>query len=184
MCLLNTLTATILHISKVNSIENNQIVTLSAKVTNILPSKTIESYQGKKYTIQEVYIADTTGHTMLSLFENYIDQVKLDESYQFKNIRTCKLSGETCLQTVQDITTITPITSLQQVQAPEFDPQELINTVATMDVIGLDYAKSVKICAKCKATISDLDIKVTCGKCSTIQPTKRCKTRMAARVQF
>ena len=68
---------TTMNLSTIKSVCPAQIVTVTAKVTHLYPSKTVGS---KKLQLQHAIIADPSGTMKMTLWENFVGSIKQGDS--------------------------------------------------------------------------------------------------------
>lgn len=78
----------------------SQIITITAKVAHVHPSKRVGV---KKLLMQNFVIVDPSGTMLLTLSEKYVFHVKQGNTYMFTNIcvRKDKVSSEIAVNTIK-----------------------------------------------------------------------------------
>ena len=96
---------TTMNMSTIKSVCPGQIVTVTAKVTHLYPSKTVSS---KNLQLQHAIIADPSGTMKMTLWENFVGSIKQGDTYTFHDICVYKdeMSHEICLNTAKSGSTI------------------------------------------------------------------------------
>ena len=74
---------TTMNLSTFKSVCPGQIVTVTAKVTHLYPSKTVGS---KNLQLQHGIIADPSGTMKMTLWENFVGSIKQGDTYTFRDI--------------------------------------------------------------------------------------------------
>ncbi|KAL9951777.1 hypothetical protein ACROYT_G044503 [Oculina patagonica] len=168
---------TTMSLATIKSVCPGQIVTVTAKVTHLFPSKTVGS---KPLQVQNAIIADPSGTTKLTLWENFVGTIKQGNTYTFRDICVYKdkLSHETCLNTAKSGTTIEP--------APEFQgvlPVAVLESnTANGEIIRVNQVASYLSCCKCNKKVdpSTEHSFIECPKCHFKQKKTACKTHWFA----
>ena len=79
---------TTMNVSIIKSVCSGQIVTVTAKVTHLYPSKTVGS---KNLQLQHAIIADPSGTMKMTLWKNFVGRIKQGDTYNFRDICVYKL---------------------------------------------------------------------------------------------
>ena len=105
---------TTMNLSTIKSVCSGQIVTVTAKVTHLYPSKTVGS---KNLQLQHAIIADPSGTMKMTLWENFVGSIKQGDTYTFRDICVYKdkMSHEICLNTAKSGSTIESAPQFQEV---------------------------------------------------------------------
>lgn len=69
-------------------------VTVKAKIIDTTPKKCVITRYGTQSYVSNVTIADETGTIKLSLWNNQIDEVHIDDEVEMKNCYVSSFSGE------------------------------------------------------------------------------------------
>lgn len=77
----------IIEISKLKSLTIGQLVNVKGKVVNVKAVKEVKP----NLKMMEVNIVDTTETIKLVLWQNFIDQVEVNKTYVFENVRLKKI---------------------------------------------------------------------------------------------
>ena len=77
---------TTMNLSTIESVCPGQIVTVTAKVTYLYASKTVGS---KNLQLQHAIIADPSGTTKMTLWENFVGSIKQGDTYTFRGSSFC-----------------------------------------------------------------------------------------------
>lgn len=97
------------------TININTKITVEAKVMSKQDPGFIES---KQLRIQELEIADSSGSTRLTVWDDVVDTLKVDHSYLLQNVTVREFKGKRFLST-SEMTKVTPIEDIGDVELPE-----------------------------------------------------------------
>ena len=89
-----------------------QIGKLHAQVTDINDVTEIVKIRGEDLELKECWICDSTGGIKLQLWDDLINVVEMNTSYEFSNIST-RHTGEELYLTSTKLTSITAIANLE-----------------------------------------------------------------------
>ena len=132
---------------EVNTIESNEKITLNIKVLQILRI-------GKSTTganIQEVLIADATGLCRCSLWETFIGQLQVHQSYKLTEFYVQEYRNKRCVSNAQQGSVIEPIPNIDvgEITADDYVNEEEIE-IKNAIVAAVPKLECYKACMQCK----------------------------------
>ena len=128
-----------MNLSTIKSVCPGQIVTVTAKVTHLYPSKIVGS-KNLHVQLQHAIIADPSGTMKMTLWENFVGSIKQGDTYTFCDICVYKdkMSHEICLNTAKSGSRVE--------SAPEFQDvlsfTVLESTTVNKEIIGVNQVAS------------------------------------------
>ena len=172
---------TTMNLSTIKSVCPGQIVTVTAKVTSLYPSKTVGS---KNLQLQHAIIADPSGTMKMTLWENFVGSIKQADTYTFRDICVYKdkMSHEICLNTAKSGSTIESAPQFQEV----LPLTVLESTTVNGEIIGVNQVASYLSCCKCNKKVdpSPEHAYIECAKCHFKQKQTASKAYWFAQVLF
>ena len=172
---------TTMNLSTIKSVCPGQIVTVTAKVTHLYPSKTVSS---KNLQLQHAIIADPSGTMKMTLWENFVGSIKQGDTYTFCDICVYKdkMSHEICLNTAKSGSTIESAPQFQEV----LPFTVLESTTVNGEIIGVNQVASYLSCCKCNKKVdpSPEHAYIECAKCHFKQKQTASKAHWFAQVLF
>ena len=172
---------TTMNLSTIKSVCPGQIVTVTAKVTHLYPSKTVGS---KNLQLQHVIIADPSGTMKMTLWENFVGSIKQGDTYTFRDICVYKdkMSHEICQNTAKSGSTIESAPQFQEV----LPFTVLESTTVNGEIIGVNQVASYLSCCKCNKKVdpSPEHAYIECAKCHFKQKQTASKAHWFAQVLF
>ena len=173
---------TMMNLSTIKSVCPGQIVTVTAKVTHLYPSKTVGS---ENLQLQHAIIADPSGTMKMTLWENFVGSIKQGDTYTFRDICVYKdkMSHEICLlNTAKSGSTIESAPQFQEV----LPFTVLESTMVNGEIIGVNQVASYLSCCKCKKKVdpSPEHAYIECAKCHFKQKQTASKAHWFAQVLF
>ena len=170
----NTIGSPIVKIESLESMEQYSRVTVQVMVTHVGDIKTVSTGKYK----QELAVADETGVTTLTLWENDIDNLEENVSYQLNRVQVNKFQGKTELVFPNYGASITVIPELKNF-SKEVPPSQTVNLTnySNCTIEGVQQLSTIYTCisSSCKSTIEceTTDMKgrpkATCNVCGTVQ---------------
>ena len=172
---------TTMNLSTIKSVCPGQIVTVTAQVTHLYPSKTVGS---KNLQIQQAIIADPSGTMKMTLWENFVGSIKQGDTYTFRDICVYKdkMSHEICLNTAKSGSTVESAPQFQQV----LPFTVLESTTVNGKIIGVNQVASYLSCCKCNKKVNPRPEHafIECAKCHFKQKQTASKAHWFAQVLF
>ena len=124
---------------------------------------------------QEIVVADETGHTTLTLWEDDIGMISENKSYQFNRIQIYHYLGRTELTFPRFGASAEEIDDLLVVSTYDNDD---VTDLHSVTIVAVNNLETTFICINCKKTLPcDLDKTITeCQQCGTKQKLRNYKT--------
>ena len=164
---LDTLGSKCIPLSELPSKKEYDRVTVKVKVIDVHDPEKV----GKNKRKQDVSISDATGVATLTLWEDDINKVELEESYQMNRLCVRSYRGKKQLSLPQNGAKITKIEDIGDVQddSDELDPVD--TTMKSVKVIGVQLLGKIYTCQYCKKANLDQngDKFGTCPNCKVVQ---------------
>lgn len=169
------------NIASLMGVHYQQLVTITAKVTQLGGTKKVSTRSGLKEKA-ECYLVDPSGSIKLILWESLIQEVQDGKTYTFNNLRvlkeynTEKLALGTTMESKIDM-------------APEFDqplahplelPDSFTKCTAVAEIVGINTFGQYHSCRNCNKKIPEDSFTgaiVKCPNCKVAQKKDRCLTR-------
>ena len=125
-------------ISGAAAMNSNSKVTVEVKIVTKQEAGFVES---KQLPIQDLKVADSSGSICLTVWADIVDKLKVDKSYQLRNVSVREYKGKKFLST-STITEVTPINDIGTVDMPtnddEFDSENPSKHLKNVQVISAD----------------------------------------------
>ena len=151
-----------MNVSNAKLVCPGQIITIMAKVAHVHPSKRVGV---KNLLMQNVVIVDPSGTILLTLCENYVQQVKQGNTYTFTNIhvRKDKVTSEIVVNTVESDTKIESGPPFQEALPIIVLDSETVD----VEIIGIEKVQPYLACTKCTKKIQHTDNRrfIECSHC-------------------
>ena len=144
--------------------ECTHMINLEARILTILDTIAVSESHRK----QDI-IADKTGTMKLTLWDNDIDKLDLDQCYKLNNLEVKVYLDSKFLSPSRDGLSYTSIADIGVTENSLSDYN--FGTILNGIVIGVNNIKFLMTCVKCtkKMVINDEDMYTTCRVCSTLQ---------------
>ena len=175
----NTIGSKSITVSQLTSMAEGDKVNVRVKVVDIETPKKV----GKNLTKQEVIIADSTGNTVLTLWESDVNSLQLAESYYLTKLRVKIFCGDYGLSYPNFGASVSKIEDIGDVIETRSDPSE--SSIQGVSIVGVKDLVSFKTCISCKTKITVTeypDTIVTCNKCNTAQNVATCSLKLMAKL--
>ena len=171
--------ATHITLSELSSLENFRRVSIEVKVVSKMEPMFVSG--GKKK--QDVMIGDLTGTTKVTLWEQYVDSLNVDESYRLENFVVREYASQKYLSMPRSGSEITPIDNIGEVEQPVSSATS--TEISNPETIGVLQLDTYKACLKCKARVEPLTPPL--GRCSNVgcsmmQRYDRCPNQLSAKL--
>lgn len=154
----------IINISSIYNLAPEQLITVRGEVTNISAVKLVATSQGKLKK-QELLIRDTTPYKKVILWENHVETVELNKTYQFRNLRVKASKQERCLNTPKN----EPFeaTKCEEFQRPlvKIDQDIKTSSTITSKILGIRHKCRVMARVSCKKEVLPKTNTAASGMC-------------------
>ena len=162
---ISTLGSQEVTIHQLHALEPYERVTLDVRVVRVKPPMTVTGGKQK----QQVIIADSSGTTSLTLWEEDIGLLSENKSYHLHRVQVHRYLGRTELTLPSFGATIEEIDNLEEIVVYEDDDQ-IIN-LKSVTIIGVNMFETSFNCVNCKKPMScnPNDTTTQCGTCDTKQ---------------
>ena len=170
-------TADIITLGQLATIQNNQQVSVTAKALRVYEKLEVKPGLYK----QDVTLADSTGTVRITLWQDDIGKLDVEQSYHIQNLLVRSYDGSKYLTPPKSGSTITPKDDIGAVEEPEDEEDK--NELVDADVIAVPYIAANKICVSCKGKVDSLNEHIgRCTKCSTLQRLDKCSQQLSAKL--
>ena len=166
------------NLASLTAVNENQLVTLNAKLTQLSGTKRIDTKYGLKKKAS-AFLIDPYGGLKIDLWEDFINEVKEGGTYTFANVRVRKdnytgnLSVTTPNSSDCTITECEPFT--QTLATPAELPETFLTKTIEGEFIGVNNFNTYYSCCKCNSKITDIDLAIVkCLKCNLNQKLSKC----------
>lgn len=161
---------------------DNNRVTVSVNIIKIDEPKTV----GNNKLKQDITIADETGMTTLTLWDDNINKLQAGSSYQLSRLIVCTFRGKTSLKLPTTGATIKAIDHIEVNHTIEDVPDEILeNNLPEARVVGIQLLENVMTCICCKKGLVEPTTNQGIGKCqicSTVQLLESTNHKMTAKL--
>ena len=126
-------------------------------------------------------IGDLTGTTKVTLWEQYVDSLNVDESYRLENFVVREYASQKYLSMPRSGSEIIPIDNIGEVEQPVSSATS--TEISNPEIIGVPQLDTYKACLKCKARVEPVTLPLgRCSKvgCSMMQRYDRCPNQLSA----
>jgi hypothetical protein len=181
------LTATsIVPISSIQNLAKEQLVSVKAHVARLSGVKVRQTQHQGMLKMQEAIIRDTTGFIKLTLWEDNVDTLKLDNTYVLKNLRVKSLNNQNFLNTAKGEEFVHDATdSFQQECVAVDDEADFAESTISGKVLGINQITQTLGCVSCNKTVvpnAEDDILGNCEGCGMGQLMEDCNVKWYLRV--
>ena len=164
-----------LNLSLVTKITLNQLISLKAKVINLQKPQKVANGTLRK---AEAILVDEHGSIKILFWQEDIDKIENDETYQFKDlsVKKDKYSGEIYVNPAKGLCLFTKCEAFTgQLAMPQNMPTEFLNSQVTTDILGVADIKKEFCCLRCNRQVNPQKI-ATCNnpKCNLKQKLSSC----------
>ena len=173
-------------LSNISQMKQYDKVTVKAKVIKVNPVVLVGTGKHK----QDVHIADNTGCTVLTLWEDDIDMLEEGQSYHLSKLIVQLFQGSYSLS-FGSVAVATAIEDLANVIRGDMctctgQSQPLEYTLASMEIVSVCISKTY-MCLSCgkSSQVMELDEEGflgKCTKCNTTQKLSKCKKQVMAKL--
>ena len=173
----------LVSLEKVKELPEYERIAVRAKVMHA--NEIIELRSGGK--VQEVTIADTTGHVTLNVWEEHLGKIEEGCCFEMKGLMVRDFRGCKSLSTAKENCSIEKIDDIGTVSSNIDDQMQLeIKLIKEVRVYAVEKFESYSSCVKCngKVTSVDEDSIGECSKCGTMQSTEECKQALIAQLRI
>ena len=142
----DTLGSKCIPLSDLPSKQEYDRVTVKVKVIDVRDPEKV----GKDKTKQDVSISDATGVATLTIWEDDINKLEPEESYQMNRLCVRSYRGKRQLSLPKNGATITKIEDIGDVQDDSCDLDPVDTTIESVKVIGVQLLDTIYTCMYCK----------------------------------
>ena len=149
------------NLASLTAVNENQLVTLNAKVTQLSGTKRINTRLGPKKKAS-AFLVDLHGGIKIDLWEDFINEVTESGTYTFANVRVRKddYAGNFSVTTPNSSDcTITQCEPFTQPLATEL-PETFFTKTVEREFIGANNFNTYYSCCKCKTNITEIDLSI------------------------
>ena len=173
------------QIKQIQDLPNYQRVTVNAaKVTHIEDTDTLDD--GRQF--QNVIIADTTGETRLTLWQQHINTLQLLQCYKLNNVTVKSFANKHYLYTPKTDSLIEPIDDdMPEVTSSITTAKPSTTTISTAIIISIPFFRSQRTCLSTNCCGEVLHTHGKIGRCSTCnmpQQIDMCKQQCSAKLHI
>ncbi len=170
-----TETATDVNVIDINSVDDGNIVNLTAIIVSIAPPRVVATG-----IVQDIQIADSTGEIPLSAWDVNVNKFEQSQIYFFRNltVRTYRNKKSLTL-TKQSSYTIT------QTELLINDDTDPLQQFTNASIVGVQHFNSHYSCVNCSSRLVNTDNEYgRCSKCSILQSVSICKVDVSCNIFF
>ena len=185
-CLSQTVDA-IMPLSSLPKLAKEQLIAVKAQVFQISGVKRINSDIKGTLHKQEVVIRDPTSSAKLTLWENYVGCLNINQTYEFKNVRVKGYGMDRYLNTPMKETFLyTPCAAFEQALAT-VDSDLMESAISRMIqgwIIGVQKSTRSLACITCQknVVVNPDSILAVCSSCNLKQTQSSCHVQWILRV--
>ena len=135
---------------------------------------------------QDIIIADDTSNGKLTLWEEHVNTLEVDESYSLRNFVVREYASKKYLSMPKDGSQIVSIDDIGAVdnESTSESERELLE-IHNAQIIGVPQLDSYKACLTCKARVEPESPPLgRCSKCGMMQRFDMCPQQMSAKLLF
>ncbi len=168
-----------LNIEQIHAVEDFQKVSVAIKAIKVTQPELVSDK-----TKQDVYVADATGSIRLTLWQEDINKLDVNQSYLLKNVNVRSYQKLKYLSFPKNDATIEEISDLEDVcdleQEIVTDPE--LHNVEVLLVLNL---QSYRACIACKAKVEPTSTTLgRCTKCLALQHVNKCESQVTAKLKI
>ena len=160
--------ATFITLEQLTSMKEFDRVNIRVKVINVKKTQIVGNNKKK----QEVVTAGATSNCVLTLWEEDIDTLELDESYYMTKVLVRVYNGDFTLSFQAMRSKVVKIEDIEDVMEETVDMMEPI--IEGVTIIAVKELQKFKACMFCKGKVDETDEFGTCQKCQTVQKLNKC----------
>ena len=185
--LTNASTDAIINLSSVSRLAPDQLIAVKGQVVKVSGVKNINTNSQGKLRKQEILIRDTTACMKVILWEEYVDTVECDKTYEFKHLRVKGSTSDRYLNTPKS----EPVTASEcDAFWNELVPidQGLIDATSLkipVKILGIRSAYKKLACVSCRRKVEPKpngSAFGTCQSCKLMQPLSTCDSQWTLRL--
>ena len=169
-----------IDLAQLQSFNNYDRVTVNIKILTITSPTEVST--GKKK--QEVTVAESTGVSIVTLWEENIGKLHQDQCYMLKSFLVRDFCGKS-LTLARDGSEICPIPDIGEVARDDAGHQ--LHTIRNATIIGVLQLESYRSCLRCKARVEPITPSLgRCSKseCNMLQRFDMCAQHTSAKLMF
>lgn len=167
------------NIASLAAVNNRQLVTLKAEITQLSGIKRISTQYGIKRKLEGI-LSDAHSSIRIILWEDFTEQVKDGDTYNFKNLRVRKEpnSNELYVNTPPSGCTIEACDAFKEPTAQPLQlPDVFTNVTCPALILGINNFTTYFSCSGCKKKLpSEAVTIVKCISCGMKQNISNCTT--------
>ncbi len=165
-----------ISLEELRSMQEFDRVNVRVKVIDIKKTQ----YVGNNKKKQEIVIADSTSNCVLTLWENDIDTLELDESYYMSKMLVRVFNDDFSLSFQASGSKVAKIDDLDDVDEHTTDTTE--SRLEGVTIIAIKDFQSFQVCMFCNGKLDVNGDYGSCQKCKTMQKVNRCAYNEMAKI--
>ena len=168
-------------ISQLTDEAPDQLVTVDAKVVEMSETTTLSTGSRAGSRIKKVVISDSTASCVLTLWNDFIQTVQLNQSYTFHSMAIKTFGDIRSLYTPQRNAAITPCTEISDVSPNTVTLTEKPTTAENVSIASVSDYVNYHLCPACNSgRITEVQNHLfpgagRCSSCSTLTLMKNCQ---------
>ena len=174
------------NISAIHKLAPEQLITVKAEIVSVSSVKAINTQHSGKLNKQEVIIRDTTSSVKVVLWQDYVNSLEVNKTYELQNLRIKTSGKERFLNTAKSEKFIFKETTPFQHPLVNVDEDFMKITSVTIlcKVIGIQQIYQNLSCISCqKKVVTQPGQDITqCQSCNMTQLVSSCKVQRSARL--
>ncbi|XP_066936107.1 uncharacterized protein [Clytia hemisphaerica] len=135
-------------IKDLNKLATSQLVKVKASVVSCEESFDTKSYEGGRLMKQDINICDSTSFCRLTLYGDYVDQLKVGKSYEMNNLRLKIVQNRVFLNSTKNMpfifAEIKPLENLVDVSKENFCVANITGSIRGVSEVNVKY-----LCSEC-----------------------------------
>lgn len=177
----------VMPISSIPKLAREQLVSIKGQVVEISGIKRINTTFKGELRKQDVIVRDPTSSVKVTLWEDYVDCVELEKTYEFQNLRVKGNGIDRFLNTPQkEPFTAKPCSSFEQplVLVDSYLLESAKSTTTRGEIIGFQRAMKNLTCVVCHkiVTVKPSGVLAVCQSCNVTQSKSSCQLQWRLRV--
>ena len=161
-----------IQLSDLHDLATGQIVNVVCKVVALSLPQEVHTKNGKQLVLQNLTVGDAKACTQLTLWENQVNMLKENETYDIKYVKIKQFNFKKSLSASPDSTYI-PTSDIGNVEQEMSDDEHTTREVINGEIDVVVNVEKYNSCAVCKSKVKFINDIVECTKCtSTMKATK------------
>lgn len=171
-------TPTAIKLEDLHTLPDYSIVSVTIKVIRVDNPTQVKPDLCK----QDLYIADATGSARLTLWQESINCLELEQCYAINSLVVNTFNHKKYLTTPKSGFSHKLIEDIGDVQSTT-EPEEPNNELHNVHVGGIQYIKKYRSCLSCEREVDEISSVIgRCTKCKMAQCLNRCHSNLSARL--